>query len=238
MEARKPPRRRKHQPRGLLILHEDKHIIVVDKAPGLLTMGTDRNKTETAYYRLTDYVRKGNPKSRERIYIVHRLDREVSGILLFARSHEAKAALQEQWPQVEKRYLALVHGKPAQNEGVISSFLVESGVNKVHSTKDPNRGKLASTEYKVLGAVKGLTLLELRLHSGRKHQIRVHLSESGMPIAGDTRYGAPKSPFRRLALHAQSLSFRHPHTHERCEFETRTPYLFTGKPREAGERED
>ena len=107
----KKKKRGRHQPKGLIVLHEDRDVVVVDKAPGLLTMGTDREKVETAYYRLTDYVRKGNPKSRERVYIVHRLDREVSGILVFARSVEAKNTLQEQWPKVEKHYLALVHGR-------------------------------------------------------------------------------------------------------------------------------
>ena len=219
--------RSKHQPKGLLILHEDKDIVVVDKAPGLLTMGTEREAMETAYYRLTDYVRKGNYKSRERVYIVHRLDREVSGILVFARTPEAKNALQAQWPEVEKHYLALVHGSPRETEGVFSSYLVENGVHRVHSTKDPERGKLSQTAYTVLGHARGVTLLDIHLLTGRKHQIRVHLSENGLPIVGDQKYGAPKSGVRRLALHAKSIAFQHPREGTPCFFETRVPFLFS-----------
>ena len=219
--------RSKHQPKGLLILHEDRDILVVDKAPGLLTMGTDREKTETAYYRLTDYVRKGNPKSRERVYIVHRLDREVSGILVFAKSVEAKNALQAEWDQVEKRYLALVHGLPREPEGTFSSYLIENGVHSVHSTKDEKRGKLSHTAYKVLGQAKGVSLLEINLLTGRKHQIRVHLAEHNLPIVGDTKYGGKRTTARRLALHAKSIAFKHPHNGKPCFFETRIPHFFS-----------
>lgn len=225
--AQPPKFRSKHQPKGLLLLHEDRDIIVVDKAPGLLTMGTDRQKEETAYYRLTDYVRKGNPKSRERIFIVHRLDREVSGVLVFARTIEAKNALQEQWEEVEKRYLALVHGTPREPEGTFSSYLVEEGVHLVHSTTAPGRGKFSETGYKVLGHIKGVSVLEIHLLSGRKHQIRVHLSENGLPLLGDRKYGSKKDGERRLALHARSLAFRHPYSGDPCLFETRLPKLFS-----------
>ena len=227
---KKTKSRGKHQPKGLLILHEDRDIIVVDKAPGLLTMGTNSEKVKTAYYRLTDFVRKGNPKSRERIFIVHRLDREVSGILVFARSVEAKNALQAQWAQVEKHYLALVHGRPKEPEGAFTSYLVENGVHTVHSTTDPRRGKLANTAYKVLGHSKGVSLLDINLLTGRKHQIRVHLAEHNLPILGDTKYGEKKSGEKRLALHAKSLAFKHPHSGKPCFFETRTPRLFSRIP--------
>jgi tRNA pseudouridine32 synthase/23S rRNA pseudouridine746 synthase/23S rRNA pseudouridine1911/1915/1917 synthase len=227
MQKKKAPRR-KHQPRGLIILHEDRDIIVVDKAPGLLTMGTNRETEQTAYYRLTDYVRKGNPKSRERVYIVHRLDREVSGVLVFARSIEAKNTLQGQWPDVEKHYLALVQGIPKEPEGAISSYLVENGVHKVHSTTDATRGKLSHTAYKVLGESKGVTLLDINLLTGRKHQIRVHLADNNLPIIGDTKYGPKRTNARRLALHAKSLAFKHPYTGEPCLFVTRIPHFFSG----------
>ncbi len=229
--------RGKHQPKGLTILHEDRDIIVVDKAPGLLTMGTSREKVETAYYRLTDYVRKGNPKSHERIYIVHRLDREVSGILVFARTIAAKTALQTQWDQAEKHYLALVHGLPVQPEGTFSSYLVENGVYNVKSTLNTKRGKWSETSYKLLGHVKGISLLDIHLLTGRKHQIRVHLFENGMPIVGDKKYGAPKTGVKspvmlrtnsqRLALHARSIAFRHPYNGEPCYFETRIPKMYS-----------
>ncbi|MBI1321245.1 MAG: RNA pseudouridine synthase [Candidatus Hydrogenedens sp.] len=227
MQEKKKKSRGKHQPKGLIVLHHDKHLLVVDKAPGLLTMSTDRQSVETAYFRLTDYVRKGNSKSRERIFIVHRLDREVSGILLFARSQAVKDALQASWPQVEKHYLALVHGTPPAESGTFKSYLVENGVHRVHSTQDPSRGKLSETAYKVLGTGRGYTLLDIRLLSGRKHQIRVHLAENKLPIVGDLKYGIPRDGGRRLALHAKSLAFKHPVTGEDCLFETRTPFLFS-----------
>ena len=223
----KMKRRGRHQPKGLLLLHEDRDIIIVDKAPGLLTMGTDREKEETAYYRLTSYVRKGNSKSQARVYIVHRLDRDVSGILLFAKSFEAKEVLQEQWPDVEKHYLALVHGAPPESEGVFSSYLVENGVHSVHSTTDSKKGKLSHTAYKVLAESKGVSLLDINLLTGRKHQIRVQLAEHNLPIVGDKKYGKKRSGARRLALHAKSIAFKHPHKGEPCFFETRIPHLFS-----------
>ncbi len=217
----------KHQPKGLIILHEDRDILLVDKAPGLLTMGTNREKVRTVYYRLTDYVRKGNPKSRERVYIVHRLDREVSGILVFARSVAAKNVLQAQWACVKKHYLALVHGVPPESEGTFSSYLVENGVHSVHSTTDPKLGKLSHTTYKVLGHSQGVSLLDINLLTGRKHQIRVHLAEHNLPIVGDKKYGGKRSGARRLALHAKSIAFEHPHSGKPCFFETRMPHLFS-----------
>jgi len=223
---KKKTTRKRHQPKGLLLLHEDRDILVVDKAPGLLTMGTNREKEKTAYYRLTDYVRKGNPKSRERVFIVHRLDREVSGVLVFARSAAAKGALQDQWDQVEKHYLALVHGVPTEPEGMFSSYLVENGVHSVLSSTNPTRGKLSRTAYKVLGQSRGCSLLDINLLTGRKHQIRVHLAENDLPILGDKKYGR-KDSGARLALHAKSLAFEHPYSGEPCFFETRVPHLFS-----------
>lgn len=220
----------RHRPKGLIILHEDRTIYVVDKAPGLLTMGTDREKERTAFYRLTDYARKGNSKSRERVFIVHRLDREVSGILVFARSVDAQNALQEQWANVEKHYLALVHGVPKEPEGTFSSYLVENGVHRVHSTMNEKRGRLSHTAYKVLGHSKGVSLLDVNLLTGRKHQIRVHLAENNLPIVGDTKYGRPHTGVRRLALHAKSIAFTHPQTGKPCFFETRTPHFFSRIP--------
>ena len=217
----------RHRPKGQIILHEDRDILVVDKAPGLLTMGTNQEKEKTVYYRLTDYVRKGNPKSRERVFIVHRLDREVSGILVFARTVEAKNALQAQWGDVEKHYLALVHGYPRDSEGTFSSYLVEDGVRNVRSTDDPKRGKLSHTAYKVLGHSEGMSLLDIHLLTGRKHQIRVHLAEHNLPIVGDAKYGEKRSGEKRLALHAKSLAFKHPYNGKACFFETRTPRLFS-----------
>lgn len=221
-------KRSRHQPKGVLILHEDRDIVVVDKAPGFLTMGTDRDKERTAYSKVTDYVRKGNVKSRERIFIVHRLDREVSGILVFARTEEAKKALQAQWGDVEKHYLALVHGRPAAEHGVFSSYLHENGVHNVTSNDDPKGGRLSKTEYTFKGQVEGVSLLDINLLTGRKHQIRVHLSVNNLPILGDKKYGDRHDGARRLALHAKSIAFEHPYHGRRCVFETRVPRLFAG----------
>ena len=218
----------KHQPKGLTVLHMDRDIVVVDKAAGLLTMGTEREKVNTAYYRLTDFVRKGNPKSRERVFIVHRLDREVSGILVFARTPEAKEALQSTWDDVEKHYLALVYGVPSERSGTITSYLEEHNVHSVRSTKDTRRGKLSHTHYEVLGQAREVTLLDIKLLTGRKHQIRVHLAENGLPIVGDGKYGGKRKGDRRLGLHARSLRFPHPYTGEACFFETSVPPIFAG----------
>ena len=231
--AGKSPRaRRRHDPRGLTILHEDQDILVVDKVAGLLTMGTNRERSKTAYSALTDYVRKGNPKSRERVFIVHRLDREVSGILVFARSPQAKRTLQDNWEAVEKHYLALVHGLPKKGEGVLSSHLVETGVHRVQSTKDASAGKLSRTAYRVLGHSRGITLLDIHLLTGRKHQIRVQLAEANIPLVGDRKYGTREGKdASRLALHAYSLAFAHPYTGAACRFETPIPALFAKVPR-------
>ena len=209
-----------------MIIHEDRDILVVEKPPGLLTIGTDRVSSETLYYRLTDYVRKGNPKSRERVFIVHRLDREASGILVFARHEQAKSCLQGQWQEVEKRYVAIVHGKVTPKVGIITSYLAENPAHIVYSTVNATRGKLSRTAYHVLRERNALTLLEIDLLTGRKHQIRVHLAEKGHPIVGDKKYGNGDRTHRRLALHATSLSFNHPASGERVTFETRIPKYF------------
>ncbi len=227
MQEKKIKKRGRHQPKGQIILHEDRDIIVVDKAPGFLTMGTDREKERTAYFTLTDYVRKGNSKSKERVFIVHRLDREVSGILVFARTEEAKISLQDQWANVEKHYLALVHGGPSEPEGIFSSYLIENGVHSVQSSQNSRQGKLSKTGYKILGQSQGVSLLDINLLTGRKHQIRIHLSENNLPILGDKKYGLKNDGERRLALHAKSIAFDHPYSGKPCFFETRIPHLFS-----------
>lgn len=222
-----PPRpAKKRQPRGLPILHEDQDILVVAKPAGLLTIGTDREKSRTAHYLLNDYVRKGDPKSRHRVYVVHRLDKDTSGILLFAKSEQAKKFLQENWEQTNKHYLAVVHGRLTPKEGTITSYLAENAAQKVYSTPDPAKGKLSHTEYKVLQEGKGLSLVEIHLLTGRKHQIRVHFAEKGYPVAGDRKYGNNAVVCRRLALHARSLSFIHPHSGKEMHFELGMPEEF------------
>jgi RluA family pseudouridine synthase len=214
-------------PGGLAILHEDRDLIVVDKPPGLLTISTDKEKSRTAYFILTDYVRKGVAKSRNRIFIVHRLDRETSGILLFAKSEAAKFRLQSQWQDTEKKYLAVVHGRCEKRAETITTYLAENQAHGVYTTNDARKGKLAHTAYKVLKQTRDFSLLEVELLTGRKHQIRVHLAAIGHPVVGDPRYGKERKARDRLALHAKSISFAHPFSGEPLSFDTKVPAYFT-----------
>jgi len=217
----------KHQPNGLTLLFEDRDIIVVEKPCGLLTMGTERDKSRTVHAILNDHVRKGDHRSRNRVYIVHRLDRETSGILILAKSEAAKIFLQDNWQETEKHYLTVVYGSLTPKAGMISSYLAENSGFTVYSTPDQARGKLSHTEYTVLKEAKGFSLLEINLLTGRKHQIRVHLSEKGHPVVGDKKYGKGNDAYGTLALHARSLSFTHPVNGKRQTFETAIPVFFT-----------
>jgi len=216
----------RHLARGLEILYEDKEILVVYKPAGLLTVGTETNKSRTACYILTDYVRKGCLKSRNRVFVVHRLDQWTSGVLVFAKSEEVKLRLQAQWKDTGKKYLAVVYGRPAKKEDTITSYLAENKAYVVYSTTDATKGKLAHTAYKVLKETKEFSLLEISLLTGRKNQIRVHLADKGHPIVGDRKYGKPGDVHKRLALHSKSISFKHPASGKQMTFETRTPAYF------------
>ncbi|MGD0077695.1 MAG: RluA family pseudouridine synthase [Sedimentisphaerales bacterium] len=216
----------KYLPRGLDIIYEDEDILVVDKPAGLLTIATDNNKTRTAYYILTDYVRRGQAKSRNRIFIVHRLDQFTSGVLVFAKNEEAKFRLQSQWKDTQKKYIAVVYGRLNKKEDVITSYLAESKAYVVYSTTDTVKGKLAQTAYKVLKETDRFSLLEINLLTGRKNQIRVHFADINHPVVGDRKYGKPKDVFRRLALHSKSISFKHPATGKQMTFETKVPNYF------------
>jgi len=217
---------KRHQPKGLVILYEDRDILVVDKAAGLLTIATDDERTRTAYHLLTDYVRKGCVKSKERIFIVHRLDRETSGVLVFARTEEAKRKLQGNWDQTEKHYLAVVYGVLAKKEGTVTSYLAENAAFRVYSTPNPAQGLLSHTAYRVRQETRIFSLLDVTLLTGRKNQIRVHLAEQGYPIVGDRKYGHKQDPHRVLALHARSLTIDHPFSGKRMAFEAEVPAHF------------
>ena len=223
--TKRPPA--KFQPKGLTVLHEDKDIIVIEKPGGLLTIGTERDKTRTAHTILNEYVRKGDPRSRNRVYIVHRLDRETSGILIFAKCEAAKIFLQEQWQETDKHYLTIVYGSLTPKTGTISSYLAENSAFTVYSTPDQSAGKLSHTEYTTLKETKGFSLLDIHLLTGRKHQIRVHLSEKGHPVVGDKKYGKGNDSYGTLALHSRSISFTHPVNGKRLTFETGMPEFFT-----------
>lgn len=213
-------------PAGMTLLYEDQDILVIDKPAGLLTIGTDREKSRTAYFMLTDYVRKGVAKSRNRIFIVHRLDRETSGVLIFAKNEEAKFRLQDHWQDNRKQYLAVVHGRCDKRADTITSYLAENQAHSVYTTTDTRKGKLSHTAYHVLKETKDYSLLEVDLLTGRKHQIRVHLANIGHAVVGDERYGKERKRYQRLALHARSISFKHPFTGEQIAFETKTPPFF------------
>jgi RluA family pseudouridine synthase len=217
---------KKHQPRGLTILYEDHDILVVDKINGLLTMGTDREKQKTAYFLLNDYVKKGNQRSRNRVFIVHRLDRDTSGILIFAKNEMTKRYLQDNWKEFTKTYFTVVYGKFQDKEGVITSYLLENKAYRMYSVKDSDKGKFAKTGYKVIKESNKFSLLEINLFTGRKNQIRVHLSEKGHPILGDNTYGKADKGVKRLALHSASLKITHPVTKKEMSFETGIPLFF------------
>ena len=210
----------------MTILYEDRDVLVVDKPPGLLTMGTETQKERTAYFLLMKYVRKGQDRSRKRIFIVHRLDRETSGVLIFAKSEAAKVRLQENWPETRKQYFAVVHGVCKPPAGTITTYLVENQAHAVYSTDNPRQGKLAKTAYRVLEQTPQLALLEIDLLTGRKHQIRVHMAGIGHAVVGDRKYGRESKPHPRLALHAKSISFQHPFDGRPMTIETALPPAF------------
>lgn len=217
---------RRHWPRGLEILYEDRDIVVVDKVQGLLTVATAKVRENTAYHLLGGYVRKGNSKSRNRVFIVHRLDKDTSGVIVFAKTETAKHFLQDEWNTFRKKYYAVVHGKMEQQKGLIASYLAENSIHKMYSVNDPKRGKLARTGYRVLRESSRHSLLEVDLLTGRKNQIRVHLAEAGCPVVGDKKYGDRDKGIKRLCLHAATLTFAHPHTKERMTLSTPVPPYF------------
>lgn len=209
--------------RRLKIVYEDDDIIVVEKGYGLLSMGNDKKPDNTAYSILRDYVKWTNPLNK--IFIVHRLDRDTSGLMMFAKSMEAKEKMQHNWNNMvlNRVYVAVVEGEPAEKEGMVKSYLVENSRYEVYSTDDPKKGQLAVTRYRTIQTNGKYSLLELELDTGRKNQIRVHMHDLGHPISGDTKYGAEKSPLHRLALHAKTLRFIHPITRQIMDFSSRVP---------------
>jgi RluA family pseudouridine synthase len=221
---KRPPKR--YQPKGLSILYEDRDILVVDKVSGLLTVSNETVRENTAYYLLTDYVRKGNSKSRKRVFIVHRLDRDTSGVIVFAKTEDAKRYLQDEWQGFQKMYYAVVRGTLPEKEGVITSYLVENSAHKMYSVGDPKRGKFAKTGYRVVKESPKYSLLEIDLLTGRKNQIRVHLADTGCPVAGDKKYGVKEPGIKRLALHAASITLTHPYSKKTMTFETKVPAYF------------
>lgn len=210
----------------LKLLYEDEDIIIVDKGYGLLSMGTDKPNEMTAYSILREYVKRVNP--RNKLFIVHRLDRDTTGVMMFAKSEQAKETMQHNWNNMvlERRYVAVIEGTLDPADGEIRSYLAENSAHEVYSTTEKDKGQLAVTYYKTLKARQPYSLVELSLATGRKNQIRVHMKEQGHPIVGDRRYGAKPSPIHRLCLHAHTLRFIHPISRRDMNFTSPLPAGF------------
>ncbi|MES2520075.1 MAG: RluA family pseudouridine synthase [Bacteroidota bacterium] len=212
--------------RGLKIIFEDQHLIIIEKQEGTLSIATEKQKLHNAYSILSDHIKKEDP--RNRIFVVHRLDRETSGLMMFAKSEKVQKLLQESWNATiqERTYLAVTEGQVRNSEGTIESYLVENKALTVYSTNNPDHGKHAITHYETLKATEEHSLLKVNLETGRKNQIRVHMKDLGNPIVGDEKYGSKTDPIGRLGLHAWVLSFIHPMTNEEMYFETPIPKKF------------
>lgn len=218
---------KKYHPKGFDILYEDRDIIVGNKAPGFLSVAALWNKTGTIHHALNQYVQKGNAKSRKCVFVVHRLDQDTSGVLIFAKSMQAQEWLKTHWKDTVKTYYAIVHGHPVKKSGVISSYLTEDEDYVVHSSPENKEGKLSHTEYAVLKESGRFSLLKINLLTGRKNQIRVHLANHGHPVVGDIKYGQKSDGrYRFLALHSYSIAFKHPFHQAPLVFKADVPDYF------------
>jgi 23S rRNA pseudouridine1911/1915/1917 synthase len=214
--------------RGFSVVHEDRELIVVDKSPELLTVPTERNEPYTLVYRVNEYVRRS--KHGKGAFPVHRLDRGVSGLLVLGKSKEIADLIRNQFAarKAERKYVAIVAGRLAKKNGVFRSFLATDKSLNRYSTDDEEIGQFAVTHYHVREHLAGATLVEVRLETGRRNQIRVHFAEAGHPLLGDPRYRPEKArhpdwPYKRIALHAQTLGLTHPLTEELLRFESKLP---------------
>lgn len=214
------------QPQGLNIVFEDPYIIIIEKQAGLLAIATATEKEQTAYSILSEHVKKRDPKNK--VFVLHRLDRDTSGVMMFAKSEKVQQLLQNAWKEavLERIYVVVVEGLVTKEQGTVTSWLTESKAFKMYSSRTPNDGQKAVTHYQVLKKNKNYSLLEVKLETGRKNQIRVHMQDLGHSVIGDKKYGATKSPIGRLGLHARVLAFKHPITEEEVRYETDIPKEF------------
>lgn len=221
------------------IIFEDEAILVAEKPSGLLTIATEKVQTRTAFFAVNDYLNRQETKKlpfnrraggdrirKKQVFIVHRLDKDASGILLFAKSWEAKLFLQDNWDKFQKQYSAVVEGKPKEPFGKVESYLKENKILRVFSDYPGRDSKHSITHYKTVRSSAHYSLMEVKLETGRKHQIRVHMSDLGCPIIGDSDYGAKTDPIKRLALHAAKLQFVHPVSKRPIQFESPVPPAF------------
>ena len=207
------------------IVFEDPYLFIIDKHPGLLSM-SNNSRQQTVQTVLNRYLEKGG--GRNTSHLVHRLDRDTSGLMVYATDVQTQQSLINSWQQLvtDRRYLALVEGEFQQTRGRIQSWLTEDKKFVTHSSPVDNGGKYAVTHYNVLASSNGYSLVECELETGRKNQIRVHMADLGHPVVGDRKYGSDEDPMRRLGLHAYMLCFTHPVTGKHLRFETPVPYCF------------
>lgn len=214
----------------LKVVYEDKDLIVVEKAAGLLSIATAKERIKTAYSILSEYIKKKHPGSK--LFVVHRLDRETSGLMLFAKSEEVQYLMQNNWRFAvnQRKYVAVLEGVlrtgDGTGRGTVTSYLWESKAYIVYASNNPEDGLKAVTHYRVLKTNDKYSLVEFTLDTGRKNQIRAQMNSIGYPLVGDLKYGGHKTTINRMALHASVLSFTHPITGEKLDFETKIPESF------------
>lgn len=221
----KTPIQRKNRS-NLPIIFENDEIIVINKPSGLLSIASDKEKGSTAYRMLTDYVQQKDKHNR--IFVVHRLDEDTSGVLMVAKNPKIQQALQDNWNSLVKKrgYYAIVEGQMKEKSGTIKSYLKKNSQNMMYSSKKEGDGQLAITHYRVMQEIEGYSLLDVNIDSGRKNQIRVHLGDLGHHIIGDDKYGNPSNPIKRLGLHAYELQLTHPFTGKLLKFTAPIPKEF------------
>lgn len=210
----------------LRIIYEDDHLIVIDKKEGLLSIASETEKRQTAYSILSSYVKKDHPQNK--IFVIHRLDRDTSGLMMFAKDEKTQSIMQKNWQEaiIKRQYIALVEGNVTPDKNTITSWLKENKALIVYSSDKPNDGKLAITNYEKIRSNQQYSLLKVSLDTGRKNQIRVHMQSIKYPIVGDKKYGSLINPIRRMGLHAQTLAFSHPYTKKDMFFESPIPKTF------------
>ena len=208
------------------VLYEDNWMVVIEKASGLLSVANDNAREKNAFHIVRDYVRHSNPEAE--LYVCHRLDQYTSGILIFSKDQEMMLEMRSNWDFYvkERKYICVTENIPAKPEDTIESLLTQNDRMQVFSTSDEDRGRLAVTHYRVLQTRGRYALVDVEIFTGKKNQIRVHMTEMGCPIAGDIKYGAETNPARRLMLHNYRLSFIHPVTGELMRFSLPTPTVF------------
>lgn len=213
--------------RGVTIVYDDDHLVVIDKSAGLLSVATDTGSEKTAHSIVGAHLKRLNHRSR--LFIVHRLDRETSGLMMFVKQKELQVKLRQNWQEsvLERSYAVVVEGSVAKDKGKVVSWLQGTDALKTYSSQTEGDGQKAITHYKVARRSEAYTLLDVELETGRKNQIRVHMQDLGHPVAGDKKYGAATDPMKRLGLHARVLKFTHPATGREMAFTSEPPKEFT-----------